>query len=73
MGFGVRGDLPAGGQLILLLCAASSHFTMTERLPSRVEECFDVTVNDTICVPGYISVREAWMEAHKGQQDVEDL
>lgn len=46
---------------------------MTERLLSRVEECFDVTVNDTICVPGNISVREGWMEAHNGQQDVEDV
>lgn len=73
MGFGVRGDLPAGGQLILLLCAAGPHFTMAERPPSRVEECFDVTVNDTICVPGNVSVREVRIEAHKGQQDAEDV
>lgn len=73
MGFGVRGDLPAVGQLILLLCAAGPHFTMAERPPSRVEECFDVTVNDTICVPGNVSVREVRIEAHKGQQDAEDV
>lgn len=41
--------------------------------PSRVEECFDVTVNDTICVPGNVSVREVRIEAHKGQQDAEDV
>lgn len=30
LSFGVRGDLPAGGLLILLLCTAGSHFTMTD-------------------------------------------
>lgn len=35
-GFRVRGDLTAGGRLILLLCAASLHFTMTHYIEPPV-------------------------------------